>query len=512
MRIPIYQQRDVIRRIATHPNESSRSISRAIGIASNSVLAIRRAYVQAGLSVDALSDLDDDQWCNTLGTVDSSIAQRKPAPEWNYIHEQMGLADATLMALWTDFRQEHPGGIGYSQFAEGYRLYTRQLNIAMRRTHVPGDKMYCDFCGRTVPIRDPNGGPGFDAQIFIAVLGHSNYSFAHAVASQKIHDWNACHASAFEFFGGTPVWIVSDNLKSAVIRRTAETLVLNKSYRECLTHYGASAAPRRVRKPRDNAKAESAVQYVQRSILFALRNMTFFSLAELNAELHRRIAILNEKPFKKLPGNRRERYERVERASLKPLPAQPFEPREWRFEVLVGQDYVFDHEKCVYSVPCEYRNSRVDLRITATVVEVMHRGKRIAIHERKFVPGELTMIDDHRPISHRRVLEGEPKMLMSWSLTVGPHTEAMFQYHLRDRTDVTNGLRTAQRFRELARQYGDTRFEEVCSYAIPLNMTSLKSIKSILAHSPDKKKREQPARPHPAHPNVRGANYYGDET
>lgn len=423
----------------------------------------------------------------------------------------MGLADATLTALWTEFRQEQPDGIGVTQFFDGYRVHTRGLNIAMRRAHVPGEKTYCDFCGRTVPIRDPDGGPGFDAQIFVAVLGHSNYVHAKAVASQKVHDWNDCHVSAFAYFGGSSTWIVSDNLKAAIIRRTPESLVVNKSYRECLAHYGASAAPRRARQPRDNAKAENGVQYVQRAMLFGLRNMTFFSLAELNTELARRVDLLNDKPFKKIPGNRRTRYETGERATLKPLPNQPFVHREWRFEVLVGPDYVFDHEKCFYSVPCEFRHSRVDLRITATVIEVMHRGRRIAIHQRNFVPGEITILNEHRPIAHTRVLEGEPKLLMSWASAAGQRTHAMLKYHLQDRTDLTNGLRTAQRLRELAREHGEERFEEVCEYAMPLHMTSLKSIKSILAHAPDKKRRDRPSTPRPTHSNVRGATYYGEE-
>lgn len=423
----------------------------------------------------------------------------------------MGLPDASLMSLWTDFKQEHPDGIGISQFHEGYRLYTRGLNISMRRTYVPGEKMHCDFCGRTMPIRDSEGGAGFDAQVFVSVLGHSNYVFAKAVASQKVHDWNDCHVSAFAFFGGATTWVVSDNLKSAVTRRTPEELVINKSYRECLAHYGATAAPRRARKPRDNAKAESAVQFVQRSILFGLRNMTFFSLAELNSELLRRVIKLNEKPFKKLPGSRRSRYENVERAVLKPLPDIAFEHREWRFEVLVGADYVFEHEKCVYSVPSEFRHTRVDLRITKSAIEAMYRGKRIAIHQRRVVPGEVVILDEHRPISHQRVLDGEPKLLMSWAKAVGEHTEAMLRYQLQERSDLTNGLRAARRFRDLAREYGDERFEEVCRYAIPLSMTSMKSIKSILANAPDKKKRDRTATPRASHPNVRGATYYGEE-
>jgi transposase len=512
MRVPVFQQRDVVRRIVLHPKESSRSISRALGVAANTVLSLREAFESSGLSGDVLEKLDDRQWSTTLGTVDRSIAQRKEAPKWSDVHEQMGLSNATLWQLWTEFKEAHPEGIAFTQFSVGYRKYTRRLDIVMRQVHVPGQKMFSDFCGKTVHIRDPEGGPGFDAQIFVSVLGHSNYTFAMAVSSQGVQDWNACHVAAFEFFGGVAEWTVSDNLKAAVISNRKDELVVNKAHRECLTHYGTHALPRRVRKPKENSKAECGVQLVQRWILFALRNRTFFSLSELNAEIRRLLTLLNTRPFKKLPGCRNSRYQEVERAALQPLPSLPFEPREWRFEVLVGADHVFEHEKCFYSVPCELRNERVDLRITATVIEAMHCGKRVALHERKRVAGEVSMVQEHRPIAHRRVLEGEPKALFTWAASAGEATSAMFQYHLRDRVDLTNGLRTARRLRELAREHGEQRFEEVCVYAVALNMTSLKSVTSILKNAPDKRNRDGAPAPRPPHSNVRGATYFGDET
>lgn len=511
MRIPVHKQRDVLTRINQHPDESSRSIARAIGVAANSVKVLRQAYQQAGLSIEVLQELDDVQWSKKLDTADRSIAQRKPAPDWEYVHEQMGRADSTLNQLWIEFRRVQPGGIGITQFFEGYRAYTRQLNISMRRLHAPGAKMHADFCGRTVPIRDANGGPGFDAQIFIGVLGYSNFVFAHAVASQKIEDWIACHVACFEYFGGSPEWCVSDNLKAAVNKRTRDELFINRSYRECLGHYGVTAAPRRARKPRDNAKAEAAVQFVQRAILYGLRDMVFFSLGELNAELRRRLTVLNDRPFKKLPGSRRSRFEEVERAELKPLPDLPFESRDWRHAVLVGEDYVFDHEKSFYSVPYELRRTRVDLRITAKSIEAFQSGRRIAIHERSFVRGSVSIQDAHRPVSHLRVLEGEPKHLLSWASSAGANTLAMFEHHLMKRADLTNGLSAARRLRELARQHGEERFEEACAYALPLNMTSLKNVTSILSTSPDKRRRDRNSPPKSLHSNVRGATYFGDD-
>lgn len=513
MRVPVHEQREILQRFQQQPNESNRSVGRALGRSANTIQSLRDAIRKSGLTAEALSHLDDRQWAAALGNSDRSIAQRKTAPDWEHIRDQMEEKNATLHQLWMEFRELRPEGIGYTQFTSGYAQFTKRLDVVLRRPHTPAEKLYCDFAGATIRIHDAGGGPGFDAQIFVSALGYSNYVFARAVASQQVADWNACHVEAFEFYGGAPEWVVSDNLKAAVTKRTRDELIINKSHRECLKHYGCHAMPRGVRKPRQNAKAEAAVQIVQRWILFSLRNRKFFSLAELNLELDLRRDQLNTRPFKKLDGCRRSRFEDVERAALKPLPDLPFEPRVWRFEVLVGPDYVFEHEKKMYSVPYELRGERVDLRITANVIEVMFRGKRVAVHQKSKGDGEVNILREHMPVSHTRVLDGEPKALMTWAASVGSATGAIFTHHLRERPDATNGLRTTRRLRELARHYGEERFEEVCAYAAHLNTTSLRSIDSILKTSPDKRPKSDSAGAarKEFHEHVRGANYYGGD-
>ncbi|HEY2345728.1 MAG TPA: IS21 family transposase [Xanthomonadaceae bacterium] len=514
MRVPVHEQRDILSRIFDHPTESNRSIAKAIGVAANTVGSLRAALDQCGIPYSVLAVMDDRQWVQALGNEDRSIAKRKLAPDWHTVHEDMCKPNATITQLWYEFREAHPEGIGLTQFSAGYAVYTKTLNIVLRRAHVPGEKSYCDFCGQTMTIHDPDGGPGFEAPIFVSVLGYSNYTFIRAVASQEVGNWNICHVQAFEFYGGSTEWTVSDNLKAAIIRRTTETLFVNKAYRECLKHYSCNALPRGVRKPRQNAKAEAGVQVVQRWVLFALRGQKYFSLDELNQDLNRLRDILNSREFKKSKNeSRRSRFDAVEKVALRPLPSQPFEPREWRFSVLVGPDYLFEHERRFYSVPYELRGVRVDLRITEKMVEAMHRGKRVALHQKATAEGEIKMLREHMPVAHTRVLDGEPRALMSWASTVGPNSEAMFAFHLKERADLTNGLRTARRLRELARVHEDARFEEVCAYALRLNMTSFRNVESILKTSTDKRPRSDTtseAKQAP-HENVRGADYFGDE-
>lgn len=509
MRLPIHLQREIARLHFYQPSQSNRRIALAVGLSPGAVSSLRRMLLRSNRAWADLQGLSDLDWRLALNNHDRSLAQRKPAPDWSWVHEQMQMADATLGQVWREWRERKSDGVGYSAFTEGYRHWARSRHIVMRQTHAPGDKLFVDFAGRTIEIRDPTGGPPMQAQVFVAVLGYSNFTYVQAVASQKTSDWLQCHIDCFAALGGVPNWVVSDNLKAAVWRRSRDQVTLNPAYRDCLAHYDTAAIPTRARKPKDKAKAEVSVQIAQRWMLFALRHRVFFSLEEVNAELRRLTRELNSHPFKAMPGCRQGRFDQVEQAKLKALPAQAFEPCDWRYGIKVGDDYHVEHGGAYYSVPHELRGQRVDLRFTRHVLEVMHQGLRVAMHGLATVSGMLVTLAEHRPVAHQRVLEGEPLALLAWATVAGPSLLGMLQHHLQVRSDFVNGLKTARQLRELARLHGDARLEEVCAYALPLNITALRSIESILRQQADRlPPLSAPPQPLP-HENLRGASYYG---
>lgn len=510
MRLPTHLQREIARLHFYNPGQSHRAVARASGLSPNTVRSMREALTEANLPWSYLQELDDDAWRAALRTQDHSIAQRKLAPDWEWVHAEMQRADATLEQIWREWREHYPDGVAYSQFTERYRDWTRQQHIVMRRVHRPGEKLFVDFAGRAVEIKDPNGGPSTMAQIFIAVLGHSNYTYVDALPSQTTADWIACHADCFAFYGGAPEWVVSDNLKAAVWRRERERIVINPAYRDCLRHYNTAPMPTGARKPKHKAKAEVGVQIAQRWILFAIRDRVFFSLDELKAELRVRNEQLNLHPFKRLPGCRRERFLAADQAALKPLPATAFELTDWRYGVRVSDDHHVEHLQRFYSVPHALTRDKVDCRFTSQVIEIFHRGRRVALHLLLAKPGESSTLPEHRPVAHQRVLEGEPRALLAWAQSVGANTQRMISHHLEDRNDATNGVRAARRMRDLARLHSDARFEEVCAYALKLNITALRSVTSILKESADKR---TPAPTPPttrAQGDVRGPAYFGE--
>jgi transposase len=511
MRLAVRLQREIARLHFYDTSQSDRAIAGAIGVSPSTVGSLRRLLRHQALMWPALEPLDDEAWCSTLGTHDRTIAVRKPAPDWDWVHREMRRPDATLEQLWREWRETCPEGIGYTQFSTGYRRWVKTLNVAMRAVHRPADKLFVDFAGRTVEIRGRDGGPSTYAQIFVGVLGFSNLTFLYAVPDQTTCRWIECHIRCFEYLGGAPVWVVCDNLKAAVWRRERDQLVINPAYRDCLHHYETVADPARPRRPKDKAKAEVGVQIAQRWVLFRLRDRAFFSIEELNEELRTLTEDLNNHPFKKMAGWRRQRFEEGERSHLKALPAAAFEQCDWRYDVRVGADHHIELMRCFYSVPHHLVDQRVDLRFTSTTLEIFHAGRRVALHVLLSEPGTASTTAEHRPIAHQRILEGEPKVLQQWAASVGPNTEKMIAYHLVERTDLANGLRTARRLRDLARDHSDQRFEAVCAYALPLNITALRSITSILAQKVDQQPRPTTTtQPRTAHDNVRGAAYFGD--
>jgi len=511
MRLSIHLQRDVARLHFHDISGSDRSIADQLGISPSTVGVLRKALVKSETDWATLQTLDDHRWRNTLGTHNRSIAVNKPAPDWDWIHEEMQREDATLEGLWQAWRETCPDGIGYSQFTTSYRRFTKQLNIVMRRVHTPGDKLFVDFAGRTVPVNIPHTQNVIHAQIFVSVLGFSNYTFVYAVPDQTIASWVECHVKCFEYMEGVPKWVVSDNLKAAVIRRERDRIVINPTYRECLSHYDSAPRPARSRRPKDKGKVEVGVKIIQRFMLFKLRDRVFFDIDELNEELRNLCDQLNAHPFKKLPGSRSKWFEEREQMKLRPLPVKAFELCEWRYQVRVNTDYHLEHGGSYYSVPSHLIGNRVDLRYDSKTLEVFFNGRRVALHSFQGEAGLIQTLDEHRPVAHQRVVEGEPADLLQWADSVGANAKRMIVHHLEDRNDLTNGLRTAQRMRELTRKYGEERFEHACGYALTVNIKTLRNMESILKNKTDLRPATTPATTSPEeHENLRGGDYFED--
>jgi transposase len=372
--------------------------------------------------------------------------------------------------------------------------------------------MFIDYAGDKIPVYDQRSGQlDFEASLFVAVLGASNYTFAEASRSQDLACWIHSHVRALEFFGGVPEIAVPDNTKTGVKHPCRYEPELNHTYRELAEHYGFAVVPARPYKPRDKAKAEAGVQIAQRWIIAALRHRRFFSLTALNEAIAELLERLNSRPFRKRPEASRETlFTQLDRPALKLLPAEPYVLAYWKL-VRANIDYHVDVERHYYSVPYQLVGEQLEARYTATTVEIFHRGKRVASHMRSYAAHKATTIPEHRPKRHQAHLEWTPSRLLNWAAGVGPATAAVVRGILEQKPHPEMGYRACLGILSLAKTYSAARLEAASQRALLLRIYSYQSLKSILKRSLD----QQPTlelddyqAPGPLHDNVRGPDYY----
>lgn len=411
---------------------SNREIAQAVRVSPTTVADYLRRARQAGLGWPLPADLTERVLEAVLfpPTVASRI--RRPEPDWAAIHRQVGRCGVTLELLWQEYREQQPTGYQYSAFCLHYRAFARRLPVTLRQSHAPGERLFVDYSGQIVPVIDAITGEERSAQIFVAVLGASNYTFVEATWSQGLADWLGSHVRCLEFLGGVPELLVPDNLKSAVKSPSRYEPDLNPSYAELAAHYGVTVLPARARKPRDKAKVEAGVLLAQRWILARLRRRRFFGLDELNRAIQPLLAELNHRPFKRLPGSRQSAFETLDRPALKPLPPTRYEFAEWK-RAVVGIDYHVELGRHYYSVPYRYARQPVDVRATAATVEIFHRGERLASHPRCRLPGRHTTTAAHLAPAHQAVAGWNAPRFLAWAAQIGPDTQTVIERVLRAR-------------------------------------------------------------------------------
>jgi len=499
--------REVLRLKAA--GQSQRQIAVGVGIGQSTVgdylARARRAGVER-----TWSTLDDVALERALyPPKPATPAASRVQPCWPDVHRELKRKGVTLFLLWEEYKALHPDGFQYSWFCQHYRAWAGRVDLVMRQNHRAGEALFVDYAGQTVAVIERSSGEIREAQIFVAVLGASNYTFAEATWSQALPDWIGSHQRAFAFLGGVPETVVPDNLKAGVSRAHRYEPDLNPTYAEMAAHYGVAVLPTRIVKPRDKAKVEVAVQIVERWILARLRHQTFFSLDELNAAIAELLPALNERPFRKLPGCRRTLYEQLDRPALKPLPARPYVFATWK-KARVNIDYHIEVERHYYSVPYQLVRAQVEVRLSAHTLEVLYRGRRVASHRRSFRPGGYTTVAAHMPRPHREYAEWTPRRLVEWASRTGPATAQLVGNILARRRHPQQGFRSCLGIQRLGKAYGAARLEAACTRALGIGTASYRSIESILKHGLDQQPLPEPAQPELAidHDNLRGPKYY----
>ena len=380
-----------------HQNQLSvREIARSCGLPTSTVGDYLKRAEAAGLGWPLPEGQDEKELLGQLiAQPPEGTGGSLALPDWPCLHQELSRKGVTLLLLWQEYRQAQPEGYGYSRFCELYQRWADTLEPVLRQVHEPGEKMFVDWAGQTVPLHHAQDGSLSAVRVFVAVLGASNKTYVEAFENEQLSAWISAHCQAWAFFQGVSRVTVPDNLNG--------TLVI----------------PARKKKPRDKAKVEGGVLIAERQILAALRDARFFNVGELNQALAPLLAKLNEQPFQKLEGSRNSWFETLERSQLLPLPALPFELGTWS-KAKVNINYHVSVENHFYSAPYQLIHQELDVRLTDKTVELFAHGKRVAAHVRSALPGRATTLEEHRPKSHEKHLQWTPSRILEWVKTIGP--------------------------------------------------------------------------------------------
>ncbi|MFH1753426.1 MAG: IS21 family transposase [Candidatus Omnitrophota bacterium] len=499
-----------ILRLALECQMPNREIARSLRVSHVTVGKYVSKVKKTSLTFEDVKNMDDMTLKRLLKAgVTAQGKRRRPEPDWNHVYSELKKKGVTLELLWQEYKGVYPDGYQPTQFYEYYRQWKKNLNPSLYQVHKAGEKMFVDYAGHTVPIHDRLTGKIRQAEIFVAVLGASNYTYADAAWDQSLPNWIGSHVRSFEYFGGVTKAVVPDNLKAGVSRACRYEPDINPTYHDMAVHYGTVIMPARAGRPKDKAKVEAAVQVVERWILAALRNRTFFGLSELNRAIRELLIRLNEKPFKKLDGCRKDWFEGIEKGALKGLPDKPYVFSEWK-KARVNIDYHIELNGHYYSVPYSLgREKELEVRYTDRTVEIFYDTRRVASHLRDDTRGRHTTLGEHMPKSHREYLEWSPSRIINWAKTIGEYSAKVVETILTSRGYPEQGYRSCLGILRLAKRYSPERLEAACKRAVAIRGLSYRSIESILKNGLDKHELpELTPQGAIAHENIRGGGYF----
>jgi len=413
---------------------------------------------------------------------------------------------------WQQYIALNPDGYRVSQFKGYYIKWLKVRNPVMHMEHKAGEKMYVDYAGQKLHIIDPESGQEVPVEVFVAILGASQLTYVEASYSQKKEDFIGSCENALHFFGGVPNAIVTDNLKSAVIKGNRYEPTLNEAFRDFVSHYTMSALPAAPYKPKYKALVEGAVKIIYRTIYGMVKERVYSSLELINKAIGEALEQHNNRLLQNRPFSRRQLFEETERQTLRPLADHRYELKHRMIVTVMKNNYVnLTEDKHYYSVPYHFIGKKVTLLYSQSVVEVYHRYERIAIHNRSRQPYLYTTVNEHLASKHRYMSDWNPNTFIERAEEVGPETKQYIIELLNTRQHPEQTYRSCQGVLSFAARVGKERLNNACRRALQYGDYGYQTIKAILERGLDGNTDEaEPGsdQPLPPHDNIRGKNYY----
>jgi len=491
-RLSMRQLREVLR-LRLHALLSLRQIKNSLHLSLGAIQKIASKAKQLELTWEKVEPLDDKQLSSLFYPKEeiASALPEKQLPEWTEVRFELSKKGVTLYLLWEEYTQQYPTrSYSYPQFCLLYRTWLGKQKRSMRQVHKAGEKLFVDYAGQTMPIINPDTGEIRKAQIFVAVLGASNYTYVEATWSQRLQDWLSSHVNTFEYFGGVPEIVVPDNLKSGVTKACRYDPDINRAYQQLAHHYQIAIIPARPIKPKDKAKAEVGVQIIERWILARLRHHQFFTLAELNQQIKTLLEEVNHKPFKKLKGTRAQWFESLDKPVLGALPLHAYEYTDIKI-VKVNIDYHIQYDDHLYSVPHHLVGEKIELHAKQRQINLYYQNRGVASHVRKYTYG-MTTLPSHMPLKHEKHHRWTPERLMNWAQDIGDEVLHWVSTLIQQKQHPEQAYRACLGLLNMERKYPAKRINNACRIANQQHLYRLTHIREILKNNQDKLPRETP--------------------
>ncbi|MCK5686906.1 IS21 family transposase [bacterium] len=490
---------------------SRRGIGAAVNLPHTTVADYINRYGDSSLDLEEVKSLTDREIYDKLFIAPRSRDHSSDSilPDFSYIHTELHRPHVTRQLLWEEYRERYPDGLGYSQFCQRYNDYKKTLSISMRQVHRAGEKLFIDYSGSKVPYTDRVTGEVHSAEIFIAVLGASGYSYAEASANQRKESFVSSHINTFKYMEGITAVLVPDNLKSAVTQACFYDPGINRIYQDMAEHYNCVVIPARVRKPKDKSKVELSVSLVQRWILARLRNHHFSSIAQINEAIWPLLERLNDKKIRHLGKSRYELYKSLDKPALQGLPATDYILREIRI-CRVNIDYHIQLEGAFYSVPYQLVHKEVRAFYTSRTVEIFHETKQVAQHMRQHKKGYVSTHKEHMASSHRVWADMSPSRLVRWGAEYGASMQQLIESILKAKPHPELGFRTCLGILAHAKSVKDDQVLELTAQKmLTLKSYRVKHFKEIIKSKSYLLQKTEEEIPLPdQHENLRPSTYY----
>lgn len=516
-RIGMKKIRELIR-LKMSTDLSERQIARALNISRPVVAKYWRGFQDSGLKpeqIDAMADSELVQRLEPQPRLETSAKYREFTHYFPYFVKELKRKGVTLHLLWEEYRQKHSEGYQYSQFCCHFQRWRNASEVSMHIEHKAGDKMFVDYAGEKLAITDRKSGVQRPVEVFVAILGASELTYVEATPSQEKREWIRSNERAFWWFNGVTAALVPDNLASAVSHANYYEPGINPSFDDFAAHYGTVIIPTRVREARDKALVENAVRLVYQRIYAPLRDRVFYSLEELNEAIRELLKVHNDKHFQRLDLSRRELFEQVEKAALRPLPKERYPMKDTKW-LTVGFNYHVElrEDRHYYSVPYYLRHrghkTKVKMVYDERIVAIYYDNIRVAQHRRDCTPNGYSTLPEHMPPNHRFYAEWSPQRFRTWAKSIGEEALQVIEEVLQSRKHPEQAFRVCLGILSLAKKYGAQRLNKACGKALHFGTCSYRRIESMLKLGMEED--QQPALEVvgtiATHENIRGSRYY----